>query len=362
MPELHDLLIVGGGPAGAAAALRARQLGLDVVILDKHTFPRARACTGWIGPHGVALSGECGLTARKAGATEFSAITLHSWDFKRRAQIKDPSFRGWLVDRSAFDHALLKCAQKAGAVARLATDCTGLRLGETSASVLTGSAGEFAARVVFVADGSGSEIMRISGVTGVAATSAHAALVDCESAVSESGIEVVLGARRVTHLATLVRIGKTARVSLLTRDASAPAAEQLGELIAGGRGALRLGDALGKIIGAPSVAGAALDIESHVGKRTLLIGDAGGFVSAFSHEGVYPAMKSGWIAAQVAARALQAPLLQDELAGFGAAWRVELAEYLRMPNTDLSLLAPLVFSNAQMSKRVAAAFLLGQGF
>lgn len=103
-------------------------------------------------------------------------------------------------------------------------------------------------------------------------------------------------------------------------------------------------------------------METHVGKRCVLIGEAGGFVSAFSNEAIYPCMSSGWTAADAAVRALQAPVLQDELLSFSSAWRAELADYLRLPNTDLALLMPLVFNNPQMSARVARAFLLGQGF
>jgi len=108
------------------------------------------------------------------------------------------------------------------------------------------------------------------------------------------------------------------------------------------------------------LAGSALEMESHVGKRCLLIGDAGGFVSAFSHDGLYPALRSGELAAETVAAALRARVLQDELATFSTVWRSELAEYLRMPNTDLGLLMPMVFSNPQMSRRIARAFLLGQ--
>jgi hypothetical protein len=50
------------------------------------------------------------------------------------------------------------------------------------------------------------------------------------------------------------------------------------------------------------------------------------------------------------------------LHSFGSAWRRDLADYLRLPNTDLALLMPLVFNNAQMSGRLARAFLLGQTF
>ena len=103
-------------------------------------------------------------------------------------------------------------------------------------------------------------------------------------------------------------------------------------------------------------------MESHVGKRCLLVGDAGGFVTSFSHEGIYPALRSGELAAETVAAALRAPVLQDELASFSTLWRSELAGYLRMPNTDLGLLMPMVFNNPQMSRRVARAFLLGQAF
>jgi len=48
--ETCDVLIVGGGPAGSSCARGLRQAGLDVVILDKATFPRDKVCAGWITP------------------------------------------------------------------------------------------------------------------------------------------------------------------------------------------------------------------------------------------------------------------------------------------------------------------------
>jgi len=45
-----DLLIVGGGPAGSSCAWGLRSTGLDVVILDRATFPRDKLCGGWITP------------------------------------------------------------------------------------------------------------------------------------------------------------------------------------------------------------------------------------------------------------------------------------------------------------------------
>lgn len=48
-----DLLIVGGGPAGSSCAWALQGSGLDVLIVDRATFPRDKLCGGWITPQVV---------------------------------------------------------------------------------------------------------------------------------------------------------------------------------------------------------------------------------------------------------------------------------------------------------------------
>jgi menaquinone-9 beta-reductase len=48
--ESCTVLIVGGGPAGSTCARRLVQQGVDVIVLDKATFPRDKVCAGWITP------------------------------------------------------------------------------------------------------------------------------------------------------------------------------------------------------------------------------------------------------------------------------------------------------------------------
>jgi menaquinone-9 beta-reductase len=45
-----DVLIVGGGPAGSSCALKLRQNGVNVMVMDKAVFPRDKVCAGWITP------------------------------------------------------------------------------------------------------------------------------------------------------------------------------------------------------------------------------------------------------------------------------------------------------------------------
>src|SRR5260370_16541725 len=48
-----EAIVVGGGPAGSAAATRLRAAGIDVLVLDKEEFPRQKLCAGWITPEVV---------------------------------------------------------------------------------------------------------------------------------------------------------------------------------------------------------------------------------------------------------------------------------------------------------------------
>ena len=46
----REVIVVGGGPAGAAAAWELTRSGVDCLVLDRETFPREKLCAGWITP------------------------------------------------------------------------------------------------------------------------------------------------------------------------------------------------------------------------------------------------------------------------------------------------------------------------
>lgn len=59
-----DVAIIGAGPAGTAAALHLGQLGVkDVVLVDKHDFPRDKTCGSGISPKGIGVLKELGVWA-----------------------------------------------------------------------------------------------------------------------------------------------------------------------------------------------------------------------------------------------------------------------------------------------------------
>lgn len=59
--ETYDVIVVGAGPAGCSAAYFAAQEGFKVVLVDKATFPRDKACGDGISPRGLEILERIGV-------------------------------------------------------------------------------------------------------------------------------------------------------------------------------------------------------------------------------------------------------------------------------------------------------------
>ena len=67
---MYDLLVIGGGPAGATCARRAAMEGLDVALIEKYIHPRQKICGGALSPR---VSKSLGFDFSKYVEREFDA-------------------------------------------------------------------------------------------------------------------------------------------------------------------------------------------------------------------------------------------------------------------------------------------------
>ncbi|KUJ73467.1 tryptophan halogenase [Ruegeria marisrubri] len=109
-----EICVVGGGPAGAATALRLAQLGHDVCLLERHAFPRPHVGES-LPPSVLPLLQSLGLRERVEHSgvlLSHGAILYWGGAFERRGTQGGPP--GLLVDRGRFDALLLQAAAQAG--------------------------------------------------------------------------------------------------------------------------------------------------------------------------------------------------------------------------------------------------------
>lgn len=100
----YDVLIVGGGPAGAACARRLVQSGVRCLVLDRCTFPRNKPCAGWITPD-VWLELDAAPAEYPHPLTTFRAlnISIHGIPLLRPGRqyaIRRTEFDAWMLQRS----------------------------------------------------------------------------------------------------------------------------------------------------------------------------------------------------------------------------------------------------------------------
>ncbi|WP_076476438.1 geranylgeranyl reductase family protein [Williamsia sterculiae] len=116
-PATADVLVVGAGPAGSAAAAHAARAGLEVVLLDAATFPRDKTCGDGLTPRAVAELGHLGLGAVLADRPRIVGLQLNGWGVRQEVRWPSGAFPGYgsAVRRTEFDDLLRAHAVDCGA-------------------------------------------------------------------------------------------------------------------------------------------------------------------------------------------------------------------------------------------------------
>ncbi|MCU0636498.1 MAG: FAD-dependent oxidoreductase, partial [Gemmatimonadaceae bacterium] len=119
-----DVLVVGGGPAGAAVATFLARAGVAVVVLDKARFPREKPCAEYLSPEASRLLHAMDVlpAVEAAGASQLRGMIVRApngeeihGEFAAAHGFRGFRDRGLALRRPVLDALLLEAARRAGA-------------------------------------------------------------------------------------------------------------------------------------------------------------------------------------------------------------------------------------------------------
>jgi digeranylgeranylglycerophospholipid reductase len=314
-----DVLVVGGGPAGLYAAECLASRGISTLVCEEHARIGAPVhCTGILAsesfdtlglPHDATLN-----TLTTAQFVSPSGL---------RIPYSTPAPLAAVIDRVAFDRALARRAEAAGAEVRVGTRVSAVETGPASVRALVGD-NWISARLLIMACGANYAFQRRFGL-GLPRSYLHTA--QRELVARHPGdVELHFGhdiapggfawaVPIVRESGTYVRVGV-----MTTRDPVGGYARMLAR-VAGPWGIdITPEPPRQKLL--PLGA-----IDRTYGDRTLIVGDAAGLVKPTTGGGIHYSILSAKLASSVAADALASGRLDAEaLASYERAWRDQLGE------------------------------------
>ncbi len=335
-----DALIIGAGPSGSIAATTLAKQGHSVVVVDKAIFPRHKTCASWI--NALAFSRFPYLQPELDNLVDcpFHGIRFYNESISRQSSYNERKPSGYLTLRSKFDHGLANVAVAAGAILHQGVRATRIEEDKTGIQAQLDNGETIRARFLIGADGSNSQIARWSGLRKSWRADEYVLCANEDIPYSPTDIERFYGARFplivslrfdgldgygwVFPKREYICVGIGGRV-----PPGADIRAIMRTFVEESRKAKLVPQDL-KISDpdyALDPAGAVHKMPTLTKGRTILIGDAAGFVSGSTGEGIYPGMVSGAIAADVVHETLERG--SSDVSAFNARWRIELGGYLR---------------------------------
>jgi geranylgeranyl reductase family protein len=164
-----DVVVVGAGPSGSAAAAWARRRGRDVLVIDSARFPRDKACGDGLTPRAVAELELLGLGPWLDGRIRHRGLRMSGFGADVEVDWPGPSFppMSSAVPRTELDDVIRRVAVDEGAEMLLgskAVDVAHDASGRVSVVTL-GDGTEIGCTELIVADGARSTLGRALGRT-----------------------------------------------------------------------------------------------------------------------------------------------------------------------------------------------------
>jgi geranylgeranyl reductase family protein len=338
--ETWDVIVVGGGPAGSTAAIQLGQAGIRTLLIEKApAFPREKPCGGGISSRALTRFPYLNDVFSEIGVNTIRRVYLESPDgtgiTHEQAEPVMHLIRRWEFDAALFRRAAAVVEVEAGTTIRsLAIKPDGVELEATNGR-------QFTAKMVIGCDSANSVIARQAGLREGNVHNEYA--VDMMEETSTAMLQAV----RPDTVSLFLTLTKTfgygyifPKTEHLNLGFGCKLDYYLTELRGKGKHhhaqwvdkVMRKGFVTGETqpsgykafpipVGGP--------LQKTYADRILLAGDAGGFVNAFTAEGIFYAMTSGALAAETAIDAIKTGRFDAaQLQRYERAWKREIGDDL----------------------------------
>jgi geranylgeranyl reductase family protein len=164
LSQRADVVVVGGGPSGAVAALQLARAGARVTLLEKETLPRTKVCGDALIPDSLAVLSSLGLFEKvSADARRARGIRIYA----PNGQPVDVEGTCLCLPRARLDEILVRAAVEAGATLVTGAEAVGYESGAGHARVVyRRDRGEetITTRLVVLATGASAKVLARFGV------------------------------------------------------------------------------------------------------------------------------------------------------------------------------------------------------
>lgn len=347
-----DVIVVGGGPAGASTAWSLAKEGIDVLVLDRSHFPRDKVCAEYLSPQASRIFSDMGVLEQieAAGAAQLAGMILRAPSGEmvqaEFAGVKGFSAfrnRGLALRRIVLDEILLRKAKDSGARVEegvKVTDVTRDSSGRVNGVAIQRAGGEKRALrslVVVGADGLRSVVGRRLGLVRTRAWPRRIGLISHYRGISgmhglgemhvdrQGYLGLAEVGHGITNVGIVIPMSNAARIA---GDREAFFAEWIAS-----RPHLAARFAEAEQVTPVRATGPFNSVARRAyAPGAALVGDAADFFDPFTGEGVYAALRGGEILAPFVAEAVKAngdglgALRGYEAARqkeFGGKWRLE---------------------------------------
>jgi geranylgeranyl reductase family protein len=313
----YDITVVGAGPAGSTVAKFLSEKGFKVLLIDKSKFPRDKPCGGGLP---IRVLKRFKYVKDKSLIESYSyGGFAYSYSLKYKAELQKNEPIVAMVLRKKFDFGLAKLAVDSGAVFSDGKAARDIKILKDRAKVVLDDGTSVDSKIVIGADGVWSVVAKKTGLRQ--RWNKFGMCILQEYNLDKDTLDRFFGKNRLCHIYT--RFQKIAGYGWVfpKKEHLNIGIGEIGSYKNPSKMKTNLLDVYKKYIKTLKQSkiipedldigrykGGALPVfplEKTYADRVILVGDAGGFINPISGEGLYYAMSSGEIAAEVITESLE---------------------------------------------------------